>query len=377
MYRLLVADSDAMEQESIFAMLDWSAYGFDNILHAGSYAEAVDLALDQHPQVIFVDSELEGGKGSTLVEQLRKAGSTAVFCLMSRRETMAELRRAMRCGARECLHKPIQEDALRGFVEWALTEELGGILPVESFSPFKRDPVLQREYSEFSRITNKILLLIHSEYASSLSLTAIAEQFNMSNKYIGRIFLRDTGMRFTEYLMAYLMLQARKNGSSSFTIPFDRQELADYLEVDRSGLSAEISKLRSEGILESERNAGALFGADTFYSTEGSSLCVRAMLHLIAKKSGKRGEKTLILAGRNAHKAFLSATAYTLWAVLLGHNPVSSVTVYSFLQPIFGVMLSLVLVAGDGPVPLARYAAALVLVSAGILVVVRGQRKAA
>ena len=37
-------------------------------------------------------------------------------------------------------------------------------------------------------------------------------------------------------------------------IPYDRQELADYLEVERSGLSAEISKLRREGILECEKN---------------------------------------------------------------------------------------------------------------------------
>lgn len=56
-----------------------------------------------------------------------------------------------------------------------------------------------------------------------------------------------------EKLMAYLMLQAKKVQSTSFTIPFDRQELADYLEVNRSGLSAEISKLRHEGILESQK----------------------------------------------------------------------------------------------------------------------------
>ena len=54
-------------------------------------------------------------------------------------------------------------------------------------------------------------------------------------------------------LMTYLMLQAKKAGSDSFDIPFDRQELADYLEVERSGLSAEISKLRAEGVLESTR----------------------------------------------------------------------------------------------------------------------------
>ncbi len=56
-----------------------------------------------------------------------------------------------------------------------------------------------------------------------------------------------------EKLMAYLMHYAKAVGSNRFEIPFDRQELADYLEVDRSGLSAEISKLRREGILKSTR----------------------------------------------------------------------------------------------------------------------------
>ena len=57
-----------------------------------------------------------------------------------------------------------------------------------------------------------------------------------------------------EKLLTYLMMQSKKAGSGSFEIPFDRQELADYLEVERSGLSAEISKLRREGILTSEKN---------------------------------------------------------------------------------------------------------------------------
>ncbi|MBO5275131.1 MAG: Crp/Fnr family transcriptional regulator [Clostridia bacterium] len=57
-----------------------------------------------------------------------------------------------------------------------------------------------------------------------------------------------------EKLLTYLQLRARENGSLDFFIPFDRQELADYLEVDRSGLSAEISKLRKEGMLWCEKN---------------------------------------------------------------------------------------------------------------------------
>lgn len=56
-----------------------------------------------------------------------------------------------------------------------------------------------------------------------------------------------------EKLMAYLLNQAKIQGSSTFSIPYDRQELADYLEVDRSGLSAEISKLRKENVLLSDK----------------------------------------------------------------------------------------------------------------------------
>ena len=54
-------------------------------------------------------------------------------------------------------------------------------------------------------------------------------------------------------LLAYLDVQAKKHGKE-FYVPFDRQELADYLEVDRSGLSAEISKLRKEGIIKNRKN---------------------------------------------------------------------------------------------------------------------------
>ena len=61
----------------------------------------------------------------------------------------------------------------------------------------------------------------------------------------------------------------------------------------------------SDGIIkESEENASSLFGsAHTFYSTEGSSLSIKAMLSLVAK------EGAYILAARNAHKSFVYAAA--------------------------------------------------------------------
>ena len=70
------------------------------------------------------------------------------------------------------------------------------------------------------------------------------------------------------------------------------------------------SLYEADGIIrESEQNAGELFGADTFYSTEGSSLCIRAMLYLTALYAREQGRRAIVFAGKNAHKTFISAAA--------------------------------------------------------------------
>ena len=60
-------------------------------------------------------------------------------------------------------------------------------------------------------------------------------------------------------------------------------------------------------ILESEENASRLFGCHTLYSTEGASLSIRAMLYLAYQHARRQGKSPKVLAGRNAHRSFLSA----------------------------------------------------------------------
>lgn len=56
-----------------------------------------------------------------------------------------------------------------------------------------------------------------------------------------------------EKLLSYLSEQSLKAGSPSFYIPFNRQQMADYLSVDRSAMSKELGKMRDEGILAFEK----------------------------------------------------------------------------------------------------------------------------
>lgn len=63
--------------------------------------------------------------------------------------------------------------------------------------------------------------------------------------------LTHMGQRSTRAkIMSYLSAEAQRLGKYEFDIPFSRQQLADYLAVERSGLSSELGKMRGEGLLD-------------------------------------------------------------------------------------------------------------------------------
>lgn len=84
----------------------------------------------------------------------------------------------------------------------------------------------------------------------------------------------------------------------------------DIEKLDITEIFGADSLYSASGIIaESESYAGELFGARTFYSAEGSSLSIRAMLYLTTLYAKDTGRRPLILAGRNAHKTFISVAA--------------------------------------------------------------------
>ncbi len=83
-------------------------------------------------------------------------------------------------------------------------------------------------------------------------------------------------------------------------------EKFDITEID----GADVLYSANGIIAESQQNAAKLFETkNTFYSAEGSSLCIRAMLYLIKSYALQNGKKPLVAAGRNAHKTFVTACA--------------------------------------------------------------------
>ena len=87
---------------------------------------------------------------------------------------------------------------------------------------------------------------------------AVSEKNRSLVSKLGHMSQRST----REKLLSYLSDEAKRQNSSSFTIPFNRQQLADFLSVDRSAMSNELGKMRDEGILGFHKSEFTLHGTD-------------------------------------------------------------------------------------------------------------------
>ena len=88
------------------------------------------------------------------------------------------------------------------------------------------------------------------------------------------------------------------------------KHILGFEHYDITEIKGADSLFEADGIIaESEKNASSLFGCDTYYSTEGSSLCIRAMMYLAKLYATQNGKQLTVFAARNVHKTFLSAAA--------------------------------------------------------------------
>lgn len=85
-------------------------------------------------------------------------------------------------------------------------------------------------------------------------LRNITKELARKTVLLGRKMRIISSRTTSERLMKYLIEESVRRGSKEFDIPYDRQALADYLCVERSALSAEISKLIDKGVIESRKN---------------------------------------------------------------------------------------------------------------------------
>lgn len=90
--------------------------------------------------------------------------------------------------------------------------------------------------------------------AHSLLVTNLLRSIAQKNLVLAQKLSIVTQRTTRDKLMGYLRVQRKQASADRFTIPFDRQALADYLGVDRSAMSAELSRMKRDGLIDFNRN---------------------------------------------------------------------------------------------------------------------------
>ena len=89
----------------------------------------------------------------------------------------------------------------------------------------------------------------HNRIIQNMLRISAQKNLNMSSR-----MMHTASKSLRERLLSYLSEQALERGSAHFTIPFNRQQLADYLAVNRSAMSNELSKMQEEGLITYRKN---------------------------------------------------------------------------------------------------------------------------
>ena len=104
---------------------------------------------------------------------------------------------------------------------------------------------LYKDTTEASAVNNKLIK----------NLLLLSAQKNLS---LSRRIFHTSAKSIRMRILYYLSFQAKRQGNLCFKVPFNRQQLAEYLNVDRSALSHELSKLQKEGVISVNKNTFCL-----------------------------------------------------------------------------------------------------------------------
>ena len=107
MYTILIADDEKWIRAGLIQTVDWENYGFDRILEASDGQSALEIALAEKPDAIIADIKMPKMTGIEMTERLRMSGNDVYVILISGFGEFVYAQRAIECGVREYILKPV------------------------------------------------------------------------------------------------------------------------------------------------------------------------------------------------------------------------------------------------------------------------------
>lgn len=209
MYKLLIVDDEPQILDGMKCTLDWNKFGVGQIETALTYEEAVEKAILLNPDIGLFDVCIGNRFGYDIINELNALQLKTIPVMMSGYSEFEYVRKAIRCGARDYILKPVEREKLQPVVEKIILQDLHGTFENLKSAGEEVDPVLGVRYDKLSNLTNRILVMVQADFKQNINLKMVADKFKMNSTYLGQIFLKETHMKFSEYLMVYRLQRVR------------------------------------------------------------------------------------------------------------------------------------------------------------------------
>ncbi|AEC02418.1 response regulator transcription factor [Parasphaerochaeta coccoides] len=216
MYSLIIIDDEKELLEGLAHYFPWESIGFITVGAFSDAKSALAYCRDNPVDVVLTDIRMPFLSGLDLIKELRTHNPTPIFCVMSAYSDFEYAKQAIAFGVKEYLVKPLSFDDLRASFQ-KIHAHLDGT-PVLLPSEYSHDETLP--------LISQTLAIIEKRLGTC-SLQNIAGELNISASYLSRLFKKEVGQNFQEYLLKRKMDMAGKMLSGK--VEYRNKEIARTL----------------------------------------------------------------------------------------------------------------------------------------------------
>ena len=198
-FKVIVADDERLIANNIARRIEEGSDAFEVVARAGTGAEALRLARELLPDVVFSDIKMPEMDGIELIARLRALNPSILCVIISGYNDFEYTRAAIRNSAVDYLLKPVNPDELSQLLarlEATLLARERKIVPRRDASP--------------AEIVENVKIYLHENYDKPVDFSAIADMQAISGSYLTRLFHDRVGTSPSKYLTDYRMRQAKK-----------------------------------------------------------------------------------------------------------------------------------------------------------------------
>lgn len=203
MIKVIIIEDEAMVRRGIIQTIDWSSIECIIIGEASNGEQGLSLIRELKPDLVITDIRMPHLDGVTMIKKLRNEGCLSKFILLTAHSDFTYAQNALRFGVSDYLLKPLKDNELETTIKkiFNITEEtsLGELAKDSDFSRLQFHP------NEL--ITNKYvshaMQYIKSHFNEDITICCVAEYLEISEGYLSRVFKKETGYTFTNYLTYY------------------------------------------------------------------------------------------------------------------------------------------------------------------------------